>query len=622
MIVSDLVNQYHNNLAAGSEVSTGTKGVEQLVETAKRLKSGNIFEGTVNSIKGNQVILGLSSGQNITARLDKGITLQKGQSVFFQVKSNDGMQIQIRPMSMGNTNNPTLLSALEAASLPVSEKNLNMVNAMMKEQMSIDSKSLSNMMRTVISHPNADVSTLVEMTKLNLPVTDELITQYESYKDHQGMLSQKFEAILNEIPQALASSDMSLPETLDLNDKILNFFLEGTVAEDSQMMTHPENQAPSEAAAQLYAGETVPQPGQSTAGETVTQPGQSVAGEAVSQPGPNSAAEITITTDASPEAAGDSPAQENAGLTAQTRQTAGEYLFRDPAAQQFLPREDYPAGTLGNVLPKESLQDFNSILQEFPKLLREHPQVFTADGLIRPEAEVKELLQALSDYAKSDGGFVKEDALSIFGHKSYKALLGHVMEQSWMMKPEQLLKKEGVREFYEKLSEQTQAFQRMISQHVKEDAPLARSASQLQDNLNFMNEVNQTYAYVQLPVKLSQQNVNGELYVYSNRKQEKNSEDGLSAFLHFDMDHIGSMDISVMLQGKNVDAKWYLESPETLELLSNNIHLLEQRLAAKGYQCNVNFESQERTVNFVEDFLKKDVSTGGEVHRYSFDVRA
>ena len=75
MQVSDLLTQYQNNLSSGSEVSTKTKGIEQLVETVKQLKTGNIFEGTVNSIRGTQVILGLSSGQNITARLDAGLSL-------------------------------------------------------------------------------------------------------------------------------------------------------------------------------------------------------------------------------------------------------------------------------------------------------------------------------------------------------------------------------------------------------------------------------------------------------------------------------------------------------------------------------------------------------------------
>ena len=136
MQVSDLLVQYQNNLASGSEISTGTKGIEQLVETAKQLKVGNIFEGTINSIKGNQIILGLSSGQNITARLDAGINLTKGQSVFFQVKSNDGTQVQIKPVSTGAASgNPTLMRALDAATLPLNERNLNMVNAMMKEQM-------------------------------------------------------------------------------------------------------------------------------------------------------------------------------------------------------------------------------------------------------------------------------------------------------------------------------------------------------------------------------------------------------------------------------------------------------------------------------------------------------
>ena len=59
MQVSDLVNQYQANLSSGGEVSakTKTKGVEQLVSTVSKLQKGQVFEGTVNSIKGNQVIL-------------------------------------------------------------------------------------------------------------------------------------------------------------------------------------------------------------------------------------------------------------------------------------------------------------------------------------------------------------------------------------------------------------------------------------------------------------------------------------------------------------------------------------------------------------------------------------
>ena len=143
--ISDLMNQYQNSLAAGSEISTKTKGVEQLVKTVSSLTSGQVFEGTVNQIKNGQVILGLSSGQNIMARLDKGVTLNVGESVFFQVKSNDGNLVQIKPISIGTANNPTLLNALDAGGIPVNEKTLNMANAMMQQQMPIDARSLGDM---------------------------------------------------------------------------------------------------------------------------------------------------------------------------------------------------------------------------------------------------------------------------------------------------------------------------------------------------------------------------------------------------------------------------------------------------------------------------------------------
>ena len=58
--VKDLVNQYYNNLSAGSTVATKTKGVEQLVSTVNDLQKGQVFEGTITSVKGNNVVLSLS----------------------------------------------------------------------------------------------------------------------------------------------------------------------------------------------------------------------------------------------------------------------------------------------------------------------------------------------------------------------------------------------------------------------------------------------------------------------------------------------------------------------------------------------------------------------------------
>ena len=142
MQISDLVKQYHQAISSGAETLTGTKGVENLVASLRSLTKGNIFEGTVTSVKNGRVTLSLSGGQQVMARLDGKISLMEGESMFFQVKSNDGTQIAIRPFAIdGAGANYTLMQALSAAGLSAQPEYLSMVDRMMEEQMPIDRES-------------------------------------------------------------------------------------------------------------------------------------------------------------------------------------------------------------------------------------------------------------------------------------------------------------------------------------------------------------------------------------------------------------------------------------------------------------------------------------------------
>ena len=82
MNISTLVGQYNQATAAGSEKITGTKGVENLVSSLKSLTKGNIFEGTVSSMKNGRVTLALAGGSQISARVDGKVSLSVGQSMF------------------------------------------------------------------------------------------------------------------------------------------------------------------------------------------------------------------------------------------------------------------------------------------------------------------------------------------------------------------------------------------------------------------------------------------------------------------------------------------------------------------------------------------------------------
>ena len=73
---------------------------------------------------------------------------------------------------------------------------------------------------------------------------------------------------------------------------------------------------------------------------------------------------------------------------------------------------------------------------------------------------------------------------------------------------------------------------------------------------------------------------------------------------------------------KEVSTKFYLDDDEAYRLIAQNMPILEDRLARKGYHCTMTVTKGEKDVNFVDDFLKKDQRSVGTLHRYSFDVRA
>lgn len=577
MQVSDLLFQYQNNLATGTEISTGTKGIEQLVETAKQLEAGSIFEGTVNSIKGTQVILGLSSGQNIAARLDKGITLTKGQSVFFQVKSNDGNQVQIKPISLGgNAGNPTLMKALDAASLPVNEKNLNMVNAMMKEQMSIDVKSLQDMSRQVLQIPGADPTTVVEMTKLDIPLTESNVNQFQNYKADAGEVLAQIQQLVEDIPSAVSGETVSVKESVAFQQQIISFF----------------------------AGAAEPQ------------------GE-VENTRPSDPMMTTTSEGAVVQAATDEVMQKAADETIPEAKAGNQGIIIARSNEDAIPGE-YPKGSVGEAFPeKAELANFQKAIDAFPAFAKQHPQYFTADKKLSPDVPVKEFMVDLARTLQSQSQTIeREDLKALVNHKGYKNLLSRLITEQWTIEPEQLKQEHSVRDLYQRMEQQLHQLQEVVSKYPKANETVSNALKNLSQNIDFMNQINQAYSYVQIPVRLQHQNVNSELFVYRNNKESKGEDEPLSAFLHFDMDHLGGMDISVRMHHKNVQTNWYLDRKETLDLISDNIHLLEAKLEAKGYHCEMKFSSESNKTNFVEDFLKADEKTGGEVHRYSFDVRA
>ncbi len=568
MQISDMLGEYNRNIATSTDNLNGVKGVQQLVSSLKGLPVGNIFEGTVNSIKNGQVTLGLSNGQVITARMDGKLALSAGQSMFFQVKSNDGVQIAIRPYTgLGNAGNPTLVTALTAAGLPVNEKNLVMVNTMMEEQMSIDKNSLNEMVKTILSNENVDVKTAVQMTKAGLPVSESMAAQFENYKADGHAIVRELGTLIEELPDLLKNNDFSARQLINLNHVLIG---------GDEYALNPENGAENMA-------------------ET-------------------------------PE-------------TATGQQTAG--LEQQAAVEEHAAK--YPEGTVGSLLNTSQAEELTKQLSQIPELAV-NGNLFSqeADGdeivehlnLKMPVSDFLQEVDAALQKAVENGTLGNKNLIgdtaflgslkNLLGGKEYKTLLKGGLEQQWLLKPQDLQEQHKVEELYEKLNEQMERLESTMKKLGLNKASVMDTITDVRNNMEFMNQLNQMYTYVQIPLKMAGQQANAELYVYTNKKRMSDPEGELTAFLHLDLKNLGETDVSVKMQPatKRVKTNFYLKDDAAYDLIERNLPVLEYRLKKKGYQCEVAVTNEGKSVNFVEDFLEKDQRTAGTVHRYSFDVRA
>lgn len=619
MHISDMLGQYNRNISSGTEELKAASGMQKVVSTMEELSSGSVFEGTVSSVKNGKVTLALSDGQTITARLSGKVPLSQGTPMFFQVKSNDGATIEIKPYTgAGSGGNPILTNALTEGTVPVTERNLAMVDAMMKEQMPIDKQSLLNMARIANMNPGVDITTVVNMTKLGIPVSPEMAAQFENYMTDEHAILQEMDQAMNELADLAGSSDLTPNQAVQMNQKILSILL-------------PE---------QTAAGESVNTEGQiETGGQTMAE-GQIVTGgqttaEGQIATGGQTTAEGQILTD------GRLGAEEQIVNGEQTT-TAGQAV-----------REGTGGQALGDVLSEQQFSSLGKLLQNIPSLV-ESTKLFpeameqdifidtledesVAQNLMTEDAAwkaadgktaldknltVSDFLRTVSQILSENNGMASQSIQKLFGSDAYKSLLRNVMEQQWLIQPEALKQEKKISQLYEKLEQQMRQVEDALKEAGITKTRFPETAAEVRGNIEFMNQLNQAYTYVQVPLKMSGQNANGELYVYTNKKNLRDPDAELSAFLHLDLEHLGSTDVSVKMQHRNVKTNFYMADDASYDLVEKYLPVLEQKLKDKGYQCTITMTKEEKKVSFGDDFLRKDMPQTGTLHRYSFDVRA
>lgn len=586
MQISDLLGKYGQNTVPVTAQEQAVKtGTQQLAGTLSSLQTGNVFEGTVTDISDGQVLLTLANGEKISARLEGQIQLRLNQAMFFEVKSNTQTQIAIKPYLNGDSSNPTLLKALMQAGMGVTTDNLEMVRTMMEEQLPIDKNSLNQMMRQLAMFPKAAPSVIAQMNKLGIPVTEANVQQFSNYKADTAAIMKELENVLEQLPKSIAGEGDTAGQMTAKNMQLMDILFGGETIEQSQ----DAGAKAQELLAKTADGSVTIKSGEQQAADIAKELQQilSTAEDGMQQTS----------------AAGEGIQQADAAKQAEGRQM--------PAATQ---------GSLGEILGKEGAA---SLEQQLKALETDGKQVlFDKNGNLNTGMSAEEFLKNLNQLFKENEFPQKEALFKLFSGKEYQTIFKKAVENQWYLEPQETGSKETVEKLYNRLQTQMNWLDEFIKQAGSGTEGLQKAVADVRGNIEFMNQINQIYNFVQLPLKMNGQNVNSELYVYTNKKNPRDMDGELSAFLHLDMDHLGSTDISVKMKGTAVKTNFYMADDASYELILAHAEELAERLENKGYQCQIEVKSEEKDMDFVEDFLKHDMPSAGKVYRYSFDVRA
>ncbi len=560
---------------AGKDTGAVSKGLENGMKEISGKMPGQTITGEVVSKNGNDLLISLGKNQLIRAKMDGNMQVDLGGQMSFAIKSMAGNKVVLSPLFANMANDPNVSKALQMAGIPENETSVNMVQTMMREGMPIDKNSLHQMMRTVNSFPKADMETMVQLTRLQIPVTEDTIFQMGAYKNYEHQMTEGLLTIadaLTETAQGItAQGDTS--QAVALYKEVFSMLTEKGMPpmSEQELLSLIQGKSNTLSSVPMNAGEAFLNAIKQAQGENL----QTVQDAVVSAENTQEASPEQITENT---AAG----KEVAVLTGRERET--------PALQL-----------------KQG--GFEILGEAFSQGKITEGQLFS---------QLNQILSGDKPISKEQMAFMTK----LFEGEEFTKLLKNEMTKQWMLSPEEVGQENKVESLYEKLNQQMNRISHVLEQAAQAGSPLAKAAANVSGNIDFMNQLNQMFTYVQLPLKLQGQEANGDLYVYTNKRNLAQKDGEVSALLHLDMEYLGSVDVHVSMKDTNVATQFYLQDDSALDLIAENIDILNERLNKRGYSMNASFiHREDKSENIMEEILKQEKNIS-LISGYSFDVRA
>lgn len=624
-INSQLTGQANNQSVVSGAQTSSTDGVIVSVKGLD-LQAGQTLSGKIVEIDGKEVKLLLSNEQTINAKLEGNINALLGQTLSFEVKSSENGQTALRPLYTNLNNSETVSNALNNAQLPQTEQYLKMVSSMMDEGLPINKNAIYNMAKSVNSFPDANPETIVQLNKLGLQINELTINQYENYKglEHQiigdvDKISQGLSDLLKE-----SVSDIAKDHSIELIDEQETQLLNENVKPEGKNLLSAFLDA-------IIGGEKTPDKTDLSLDSSEKTEVSTSLDKALEEGIDSENSESVANTDLT----------NNNPISSEAFNTAKQIidLIDTDENELEMPEVSEKLKALADEIKNLSNENYNEINQKsdsnnnnigkdslLRSLVSEEPakELIKSDNIIDIAKSVLDEMNSSPEKITND---VKHKLVQLLSSKEFSTIIKDTLSKQMLLKPEEVVNSKNIDELYTKITRQANLAMEILSNSGGDNKELMASAKNINDNVTFMNELNQVVTYVQLPLLMNNKSAHGDLYVYTNKKSLKNNDGNISALLHLDMDNLGPMDIYVALtNGTKLNTHFYLQDDATIDFIEAHIDALNDRLTKKGYNVGVDIsvkDGNKSKTNIAKEFMKDDPGQEGvSVSKFSFDVRA
>ncbi len=499
----DLLNRFSMNhmntnnavTLSGEQSNMSPAEFRNAMRIISSLLPGQSIQGELIQKDGSNIQLLLKNNFILNTKLDHDLNLNMGQLLTFEVKGNQNGQLILRPLFENVGQDANVSKALEAAGLKETQQTVKMVNELMNKGMPVNKDILLDIFKQTTRYPDADVSDIIMLHKMQMPINENNIRQMHLYQNNNQWMVENFTQLTQQM--------FHLMQDLDIDELQHNTIF----------------QEINEAVKLIYE---------------------------------------------------DLNANDNL----------------DPVNHEMF--TDTISGMKEENLP---------IVQE-----NNGTQNNKVNNLI-------DLLNQIKGGSEKERELLQNEVIK-------------VLKDEFLLDPQKINQKDYINRYYEKLSNATSKIEELLKETGKGDTAFAKTVTQIKSNVNFINQVNELYHYIQLPLKMNDRHANGELYVFSRKNKPTTGEDNLTALLHLSMDNLGNMDIFLTLKGEHLNTRFCLEKEEMIDFIEQHIDELNNRLSKKGYNTTTQVSKMVTSQsNVIKTILGEEQNTR-LLSTQSFDARA